>query len=91
MRDPSTPLRAGITRIPCAFTAPHGDDPERYVLWVSSPSGHFMLLAGSWGYIETARLFAVRCGYKMIATDIGLAIVEQQMDERATRPVRVVH
>ena len=70
-------------RTPCAFTAPHPTRRGRHMLWVSSPSGNFMLLSGSWGFIETARLFAMRCGYKLIATDVGLAIVEQQMHERA--------
>ena len=42
-----------------------------------------MLLSGSWAFIETARLYAERCGYSIIATDIILPLSRQQMNERA--------
>jgi hypothetical protein len=66
--------------LPSAFTVPHGD---RIMLWVQSPSGYYMLLSGSWLFNETARLFAERLGYKMIATDVGMLAVEAQMEKRA--------
>ena len=69
--------------LPSAFTVPHNEEPTaRTKLWVQSPSGHFMLLSGSWAFAETARMFAVRCGYKIIGTDVGLALVEHQMNDR---------
>jgi hypothetical protein len=79
------------THLPSAFVVPHTDG--RTKLWVTSPNGHFMLLSGSWLFIETAKLFATRCGYNIIATDLGLAIVEQQSDlrSRAATPSDRVH
>jgi len=64
---------------PSAFLAPHGD---RTCVWAQSPSGHFMLLAGSWMFAETARLFVTNRGYKLIDSDQGLLLVEQQMHGR---------
>lgn len=70
-------------QLPSAFTVPHNDEPTaRTKLWVQSPTGHFMLLSGSWTFAETARLYAVRCGYRLIDTDRGLLLVEQQMTAR---------
>ena len=75
--------------LPSAFTVPHTNSLSRAAaadartkLWVQSPSGHFMLLSGSWMFAETARLYAVRCGYRLIDTDQGLLLVEQQMTAR---------
>lgn len=63
----------------CAFVVPF--EKGHYVLWVESPTGHFMLLSGSWTYIETARLFAKRCGYIMIDAEAGMAIVDKQLEK----------
>ena len=69
--------------LPSAFTVPHTTAADaRTKLWVQSPSGHFMLLSGSWMFTETARLYAVRCGYRLIDSDKGLLLVEQQMNAR---------
>ena len=70
--------------LPSAFCVPHttAASEARTKLWVQSPSGHFMLLSGSWLFAETARLYAVRCGYRLIDSDQGMLLVEQQMTAR---------
>ena len=70
--------------LPSAFCVPltASAADARTKLWVQSPSGHFMLLSGSWMFAETARLYATRCGYRLIDTDKGLLLVEQQMTAR---------
>ena len=67
----------------------HSDHPAwtprmrgRVMLWVQSPIGSFMLLHGGWANEATAREYASRAGYTMIDPDMGMAMLERDMERR---------
>jgi hypothetical protein len=73
-----------------AFIIPH---EEHWLIWAQSPNGNFMLLAGGWVSEHRARAMVRWFGYQLMDSAAGIALLEQQMHERADLgpPVRTVN
>jgi hypothetical protein len=63
-----------------AFLVPHED---HWLIWAQSPNGNFMLLAGGWHTEHKARTMVRFFGYQLMDSAAGIALLEQQMHERA--------
>ena len=66
---------------------PHGSD---YVLWVQSPNGRWMLVAGIWHAQYNAVNFAVDAGYEVVKADEALDEIESQMNDKFRRSMTFV-
>jgi hypothetical protein len=58
----------------------------RYVAWVQSPNGAWMLLSGHWARAEVATQFLVNAGYKLVPISLIIGEIERQMEKRMYAP-----
>lgn len=64
---------------PLAAVLPHN---RKLIVWVTSPRGHWMLLAGHWSVASEARRYARAAGYELTSAREALASIELQMAAR---------
>ena len=74
-------MNKSTTRLPHAFALEHPHD-RTWVLWIESPNGYFMLLAGGWPSARIAEACAMGFGYQIVDRAKGIVTVANQMVER---------
>lgn len=68
-----------------ALVLPHR---AAHIVWVQSPNGRWLLVAGHWRYASIATAWAGANGYTVVphqARSAVLAAIERQMDAQAER------
>lgn len=58
----------------------------KYITWMQSPNGRWVLAAGHWSSREAAEAWLHYCGYRIVTHASAIVEIERQMAERMDNP-----